>query len=338
MSALNKTRSMRLPSFAAQRVLGLAHSRSAGTLAATSTSGEGTPVVQTPQKVLPEQKRYASLGRGSSSRRRTSNPCEHDINTTYIILIFLQVSSVPRSPGGDASVNTSSLAAAHSRSVSFGLLALSPVREQTPLLPLAGPTLSASPSSGPYDVAALESSIAALQVAIPESTIGHDLSTALGPSLSSASSLHSLASLLSAPSLQLDAAPEASCTPRKSRLPSSLVPRADERPESPIAHARRCARRSSMFMQRSSEQYTFCARVPKGLSTEMVTVYVKRGCRLAVIADAWHLEHDGTPTGCGLSVVVSSRFPQRITNGRLGSPLGTSISVLCMSYWTRVGI
>ncbi|KZT67912.1 hypothetical protein DAEQUDRAFT_672243 [Daedalea quercina L-15889] len=47
-----------------------------------------------------------------------------------------------------------------------------------------------------------------------------------------------------------------------------------------------------MFMQRSSEQYTFCARVPKGLSTEMVTVYVKRGCRLAVVADAWHLEHD----------------------------------------------
>ncbi|KAH9914606.1 uncharacterized protein B0H18DRAFT_886452 [Fomitopsis serialis] len=47
-----------------------------------------------------------------------------------------------------------------------------------------------------------------------------------------------------------------------------------------------------MLMQRSSDQYTFCARVPKGISTEMVTVYVKRGCRLAIVADAWHLEHD----------------------------------------------
>ncbi|EPT05459.1 hypothetical protein FOMPIDRAFT_1110889 [Fomitopsis schrenkii] len=66
-----------------------------------------------------------------------------------------------------------------------------------------------------------------------------------------------------------------------------------------------------MFMQRSSEQYTFCARVPKGLSTEMVTVYVKRGCRLAVVADAWHLEHDAhckweigfTPGDVNLSAV-----------------------------------
>ncbi|KAH9830295.1 uncharacterized protein C8Q71DRAFT_717028 [Rhodofomes roseus] len=47
-----------------------------------------------------------------------------------------------------------------------------------------------------------------------------------------------------------------------------------------------------MLLQRSSDQYTFCARVPKGLCAEMVTVYVKRGCRLAVVADAWHLEHD----------------------------------------------
>lgn len=233
------------------------------------------------------------------------------------------VASLSRSSGHDAPFQASGLPTSSSRTASFSLSALSPVREQAPLLPLVGMASSFSSSPGDPDVDALGSSVAALKVAISEPNIGHDISTALGPSLSSASSLHSLASLLPTSSHQSEPAFEANHTPLKSKSSASFIPREDEEPESPIAHARRSARRSSMFMQRSSEQYTFCARVPKGLSTEMVTVYVKRGCRLAVVADAWHLEHDGTSARWGSAIVAFSLPAQRIANGRLGSLLGT---------------
>ncbi|KAI0725595.1 hypothetical protein C8Q72DRAFT_851272 [Fomitopsis betulina] len=250
---------MRIPSFAAPRTLGLAHSRSAGTLAVPSSPCDGA---------ASERRRWASTESRSGSRRRMSNP----------------FSSLGRSSGHDAPFHASGLPTSSSRTASFNLLsALSPVREQAPSLPLAASYSLAGPN-----VDALGPSVAALHLhgAMPEPNIGHDISTALAASLSSASSLRSLASLLPAACRQSPII-GAGRTPRASRY---SAPQADN--ESPIAYGSRSARRSSMSMQRSSEQYTFCARVPEGLSTEMVTVYVKRGCRLAIVADAWHLEHD----------------------------------------------
>ena len=92
MSALNRTRSMRLPSFAAPRTLGLAHSHSAGTLAALSSSCEGASLVQAARKGPSEKDKFASLGRGSSLRRRTSNPCEHHTVVSIHILLIPAIS------------------------------------------------------------------------------------------------------------------------------------------------------------------------------------------------------------------------------------------------------
>jgi len=63
-------------------------------------------------------------------------------------------------------------------------------------------------------------------------------------------------------------------------------------PESPIAHARRSCRQAKMQLRSTPMKYTFTAQLRQGLTSEMVTAYVKRGNRLAVVVDAWHLEHD----------------------------------------------
>lgn len=282
---------MRIPSFAAPRTLGLAHSRSAGTLAVPSSPCDGA---------ASERRRWASTESRSGSRRRMSNPCECEPLQPHLhrCSTIFSVSSLGRSSGHDAPFHASGLPTSSSRTASFNLLsALSPVREQAPSLPLAASYSLAGPN-----VDALGPSVAALHLhgAMPEPSIGHDISTALAASLSSASSLRSLASLLPAACRQSPII-GAGRTPRASRY---SAPQADN--ESPIAYGSRSARRSSMSMQRSSEQYTFCARVPEGLSTEMVTVYVKRGCRLAIVADAWHLEHDGASAQCCLVILVSS--------------------------------
>ncbi|KAH9921200.1 uncharacterized protein BXZ73DRAFT_91836 [Epithele typhae] len=38
--------------------------------------------------------------------------------------------------------------------------------------------------------------------------------------------------------------------------------------------------------------HTLAVRLPAGLSPEMVTVAAKKGARLSVVADLWHLEND----------------------------------------------
>jgi hypothetical protein len=80
------------------------------------------------------------------------------------------------------------------------------------------------------------------------------------------------------------------------------------RPESPLAHARRSASPNHVPRARietvtyptangtGSECYRLSIALPRPggalLASEMITVSVRRGGRLAVVADAWHLEHD----------------------------------------------
>ena len=76
------------------------------------------------------------------------------------------------------------------------------------------------------------------------------------------------------------------------------------RPESPIAHARRSVgpnhvppvRIETVTCPTGSERYRLSIVLPRpggaALATEMITVSARRGGRLAVVADAWHLEHD----------------------------------------------
>ncbi|PCH39341.1 hypothetical protein WOLCODRAFT_85445 [Wolfiporia cocos MD-104 SS10] len=47
-----------------------------------------------------------------------------------------------------------------------------------------------------------------------------------------------------------------------------------------------------MCLRTSPSEYKFIAHLREGLSPEMVTVYAKRRCRLAIVVDAWHLEQD----------------------------------------------
>jgi hypothetical protein len=95
----------------------------------------------------------------------------------------------------------------------------------------------------------------------------------------------------------------ASSTPRHV---GDLTP--SPRPESPLAHARRSASPNHVPRARietvtyptangtDSECYRLSIALPRPggalLASEMITVSVRRGGRLSVIADAWHLEHD----------------------------------------------
>ncbi|EJF58617.1 hypothetical protein DICSQDRAFT_66618 [Dichomitus squalens LYAD-421 SS1] len=47
-----------------------------------------------------------------------------------------------------------------------------------------------------------------------------------------------------------------------------------------------------MLLYSTPLQHTLEVRLPAGLSSEMVTISVKKGARLAVVADLWHREHD----------------------------------------------
>ena len=76
------------------------------------------------------------------------------------------------------------------------------------------------------------------------------------------------------------------------------------RPESPLAHARRGvgpnhvppARIETVTCPAGPECYKLSITLPRpggaALATEMITVSARRGGRLAVVADAWHLERD----------------------------------------------
>lgn len=76
-------------------------------------------------------------------------------------------------------------------------------------------------------------------------------------------------------------------------------PTAPPRPESPLAHVRRGALGHNVPPARivsSDTTHTVSIVLPRPggapLAPEMVTISARRGGRLAVVADAWHLEHD----------------------------------------------
>ncbi|KAI6033355.1 hypothetical protein EDC04DRAFT_2523361, partial [Pisolithus marmoratus] len=47
-----------------------------------------------------------------------------------------------------------------------------------------------------------------------------------------------------------------------------------------------------MTTQSSSTLHTFSVVLPHAVPPEMITVSAKKGDRLDVVADAWHMEHD----------------------------------------------
>lgn len=88
----------------------------------------------------------------------------------------------------------------------------------------------------------------------------------------------------------------ATCTPVVAAAVPPPPPTA--RPESPLAHARRGAvfNVPPPCVVSSDTTHTLSIALPRPggapLAPEMVTVSVRRGGRLVVVADAWHLEHD----------------------------------------------
>lgn len=65
--------------------------------------------------------------------------------------------------------------------------------------------------------------------------------------------------------------------------------------QSPIARARRAASPSripQMDLVSSSSRHTLTVQLPTEIKPEMVTISAKKGDRLAVVADAWHMEVD----------------------------------------------
>ena len=70
------------------------------------------------------------------------------------------------------------------------------------------------------------------------------------------------------------------------------------RPESPLAHARGRAGHNvpPAHIETCPTSYRVSIALPRPdgtqFSSEMITVSARRGGRLAVVADAWHLEHD----------------------------------------------
>ncbi|KAI6017942.1 hypothetical protein BKA83DRAFT_4315867 [Pisolithus microcarpus] len=62
-----------------------------------------------------------------------------------------------------------------------------------------------------------------------------------------------------------------------------------------INHSRRSPPPGScpeMATQSSSTLHTFSVVLPRTILPEMITVSAKKGDRLDVVADAWHMEHD----------------------------------------------
>jgi len=91
--------------------------------------------------------------------------------------------------------------------------------------------------------------------------------------------------------------------PRKSaraieERPSHGWPQAAPQPDSPLAHARRRAGRNvpPAHIETFPQNYRLSIVLPRPngvqLDSEMITVSARRGGRLAIVADVWHLEHD----------------------------------------------
>ena len=78
----------------------------------------------------------------------------------------------------------------------------------------------------------------------------------------------------------------------------ATLQRFPSRPESPLAHARRGAGPNAppAQVEKLPTKYRLSIALPRPggvpLAPEMITVSARRGARLAVVADAWHLEHD----------------------------------------------
>ncbi|KAH9167862.1 hypothetical protein EDB89DRAFT_2074491 [Lactarius sanguifluus] len=87
---------------------------------------------------------------------------------------------------------------------------------------------------------------------------------------------------------------------RRSPVQQQQQPTAPPRPESPLAHVRRGALAGHNVpparIVSSDTMHTLSIVLPRPggapLAPEMVTISARRGGRLAVVADAWHLEHD----------------------------------------------
>jgi hypothetical protein len=64
---------------------------------------------------------------------------------------------------------------------------------------------------------------------------------------------------------------------------------------SPTARARRApspSRTPAMHMTWSSSNYKLNVQLPTAIQREMITVSAKKGDRIAIVADAWHMEED----------------------------------------------
>jgi hypothetical protein len=88
-------------------------------------------------------------------------------------------------------------------------------------------------------------------------------------------------------------------TTTESTSPEATTSHRGMRPESPLAHARRGAASDAAppaQIETFSTLYRLSIVLPRPggepLAPEMITVSARRGARLAVVADAWHLEHD----------------------------------------------
>lgn len=134
---------------------------------------------------------------------------------------------------------------------------------------------------------------------------------------------------------------ETSCTPVVAAVPPPACP------ESPLAHARRGAvfNVPPPCIVSSDTTHTLSIALPRPggapLAPEMVTVSVRRGGRLVVVADAWHLEHDcewrragGVPS----SFIVFFVFSQVIMSGMLRCPPERSIWVPYEHALARMGL
>jgi hypothetical protein len=99
-------------------------------------------------------------------------------------------------------------------------------------------------------------------------------------------------------------------TPPPSSPLQTTLHRFPSRPESPLAHARRGVGSNVPPAQVETfpTEYRLSIALPRPggapLAPEMITIAARRGARLSVVADAWHLERD-----CGLPFPVPFILP-----------------------------
>ncbi|KAF7965961.1 hypothetical protein HWV62_40721 [Athelia sp. TMB] len=92
--------------------------------------------------------------------------------------------------------------------------------------------------------------------------------------------------------------PYVACPGSKSTSRSSFVSESSSdttSSESPTARSRRApspSRTPPMHVTTTSSGYTLNAQLPIEIQPEMITVSAKKGDRIAVVADVWHMEAD----------------------------------------------